>query len=75
MRVVVVGASSGLGRCLAFGLGKTGARVALMARRRDRIEAAAAEIGSDAVAIVCDVHDETSIAAALDEAAELMGGI
>ncbi|HEY6530994.1 MAG TPA: SDR family NAD(P)-dependent oxidoreductase, partial [Acidimicrobiales bacterium] len=47
----------------------------LMARRRDRIEAAATEIGSDAIAIGCDVHNEASIKAALDEAAEVMGGI
>jgi NAD(P)-dependent dehydrogenase (short-subunit alcohol dehydrogenase family) len=74
MRVVVVGASSGLGRCLATGLGKNGTRVALMARRRDRITDAAAEIGADALPIVCDVHDEASVAAALDEAAEAMDG-
>ena len=42
MRVVVVGASSGLGRCIAVGLSGRGARVALMARRKERLADAAA---------------------------------
>ena len=41
MKVVVVGASSGLGRCIAVGLGGRGARVALMARRKERLADAA----------------------------------
>ena len=45
MKVVVVGASSGLGRCIAAGLGERGAQVALMARRKERLADAAAEAG------------------------------
>jgi NAD(P)-dependent dehydrogenase (short-subunit alcohol dehydrogenase family) len=75
MRTVVVGASSGLGRCLAVGLGERGARVALMARRKDRLADAAAETGPDAVAIACDVTDEVSVRGAFDQAAEHLGGI
>ena len=75
MRTVVVGASSGLGRCLAVGLGKRGATVALMARRKDRLADAAKETGPGAVAIVCDVTDEVSTRSALDQAADALGGI
>jgi NAD(P)-dependent dehydrogenase (short-subunit alcohol dehydrogenase family) len=75
MKTVVVGASSGLGRCIAVGLGKRGATVALMARRKDRLADAAKETGPDAVAIACDVTDEASTRAALDQAAEQLGGI
>lgn len=75
MRVVVVGASSGLGRCLGVGLARRGARVALLARRLDRLERAAAEAGADATAIACDVTDEESVAAAIDRAATALGGI
>ncbi len=75
MRTVVVGASSGLGRCLAIGLGKRGATVALMARRKDRLADAAAESGPGAVAIACDVTDEASARSAIDQAAEHLGGI
>ena len=75
MRVVVVGASSGLGRCIGVGLGQTGARVALLARRIDRLADAAREAGSGAVAIQCDVTDPTSCASAITEAATALGGI
>jgi NAD(P)-dependent dehydrogenase (short-subunit alcohol dehydrogenase family) len=75
MRAVVVGASSGLGRCIAVGLGKRGAHVALLARRRDHIVAAAEEIGPDAIAIACDVTDEQSGQSAIEAAAEGLGGI
>ncbi len=75
MKAVVVGATSGLGRCIAVGLGKRGAHVALMARRPDRLADAAAETGPDALAITCDVTDEQSCAAAIEQAAEGLGGI
>jgi short-subunit dehydrogenase len=41
MRTVVVGASSGLGRCIGIGLAKRGAHVALMARRHGMLVEAA----------------------------------
>ncbi|MGO9029347.1 MAG: SDR family oxidoreductase [Acidimicrobiales bacterium] len=75
MRVVVVGASSGLGRCIAVGLGQRGEQVALMARRKDRLEDAAAEAGPGALAITCDVTDEESCQAAVAEAVRELGGI
>ena len=53
MRVVVVGASSGLGRCIGIGLGQRGAEVALLARRKERLESAVAEAGDKARAIEC----------------------
>lgn len=74
-KVVVVGASSGLGRCIGVGLAQRGARVALLARRKDRLEKAAAEAGGGAVAIECDVTSDESCRAALDEAAARLGGI
>jgi NAD(P)-dependent dehydrogenase (short-subunit alcohol dehydrogenase family) len=74
-RTVVIGASSGLGRCIGVGLAQRGARVALLARRRERIEAAAADAGPDAVAIECDVTDQASCRTAIDEAAGALGGI
>jgi NAD(P)-dependent dehydrogenase (short-subunit alcohol dehydrogenase family) len=75
MRVVVVGASSGLGRSLAVGLGGRGARVALLGRRLERLERAAAEIGPGALAIPCDVTDEVSCRSAVADAAAGLGGI
>jgi NADP-dependent 3-hydroxy acid dehydrogenase YdfG len=75
MRTVVVGASSGLGRCIGVGLGQRGAAVALLARRRGRLERAAKEAGDHAVPIVCDVCDERSVKSAISEAADALGGI
>ncbi len=75
MRTVVVGASSGLGRCIAVGLGQRGARVAVLARRQDRLVEAAKEAGSGAVAIACDVTQPSSCRDAIAEAASSLGGI
>src|SRR5437764_12345648 len=75
MRAVVVGSSSGLGRCIGVGLAKRGADVALLARRKDRIESAAAEAGPGALAIECDVTDPSSVSSAIGKAAAELGGI
>src|SRR5262245_17911760 len=75
MRVVVVGASSGLGRCIAVGLGQRDARVALLARRRERLEAAATEAGDGSVVVECDVTDQSSVRTAIEKAAAELGGI
>lgn len=75
MRVVVVGASSGLGRCIGVGLAQGGAEVALLARRKERLVDAAKEAGPGTLAIACDVTDETSVGAAVEEAAAGLGGI
>lgn len=75
MRIVVIGASSGLGRCIAVGLAQAGDSVAMLARRTDRLEEAAAEAGNGAVPITCDVTDQESCTAAVNAAAEQLGGI
>ncbi|HEX3899511.1 MAG TPA: SDR family oxidoreductase [Mycobacteriales bacterium] len=75
MKAVVVGASSGLGRCIGTGLAQGGASVAMLARRQERLEAAAAEAGNGALAIRCDVTDAASCKSAIDEAAKGLGGI
>src|SRR4051812_18467185 len=75
MRAVVVGASSGLGRCIAKGLAGDGAQVALLARRKDKLDDAVQEAGGEAIAITCDVTDPSSPPAAIEEAARALGGI
>jgi NAD(P)-dependent dehydrogenase (short-subunit alcohol dehydrogenase family) len=74
-RTVVVGASSGLGRCIGVGLAQRGDSVALLARRRERIDAAAQEAGEGTIAIECDVTAEASCRSAIDQAADALGGI
>lgn len=75
VRTVVVGASSGLGRCIAVGLAGRGAQVALLARRVDRLAEAAKEAGPQSVAVRCDVTDEASCREAIGKAAGELGGI
>jgi NAD(P)-dependent dehydrogenase (short-subunit alcohol dehydrogenase family) len=75
VKTVVVGASSGLGRCIAVGLAQRGAQVALLARRKDRLLDAAAEAGPGAHAIVCDVTDGPGCRTAIEEAAQALSGI
>lgn len=74
-KIVVVGGSSGFGRCIGLGLARRGAQVALLARRRGRLVEAAKEAGEGALAITCDVTDESSCRAAIEEAANGLGGI
>jgi len=75
MRAVVIGASSGLGRCIGIGLAQRGAQVALLARRRQRLDDAAKEAGPGTLAIECDVTDPASCREAIAEAATGLGGI
>ncbi|SOX52668.1 NAD(P)-dependent oxidoreductase [Mycobacterium ahvazicum] len=74
-RTVVVGASSGLGRCIGIGLAQRGDRVALLARRRERLETAAKEAGPGAIAVECDITDQASCRSAIGAVADTFGGI
>lgn len=64
--ILVIGASSGMGRAVALRLADAGARVAVVARRTERLEALAAEIrtaGGECHPCPADVSDEDEAAA------------
>lgn len=72
----VTGASSGLGRHFALTLSRAGARVALAARRADRLKETAEQIkseGGTATAIDLDVTDAEAVAPAFDAAEAALG--
>jgi NADP-dependent 3-hydroxy acid dehydrogenase YdfG len=71
---VITGASSGIGEATARALAANGYRLALLARRVDRIEALASEFGDGAVAIQGDVTDRDSIVAAAERVQHELGG-
>ncbi len=70
---LVAGASSGIGRHFAMTLARAGARVAVAARRTDRLEELVAEIreaGAEALPVALDVRDPASVSACLDQVCE-----
>jgi 3-oxoacyl-[acyl-carrier protein] reductase len=71
---VITGASSGIGEATARALAGDGHRVALLARRLDRIRALAEEIGDGAVAIEADVTDRDGMRAAAQRVQDELGG-
>lgn len=71
---VITGASSGIGEATARALGAAGYRVALLARRADRIQRLAGGLGEGALAIQADVTDRDSLVAAADQVESGLGG-
>jgi gluconate 5-dehydrogenase len=74
MNVLVTGGTSGLGLAMASAIAATGAAVALTGRSGERAGRIAAELPG-AVGIEMDAGDETSVAAAVDQAWARLGGI
>ncbi len=71
---VITGASSGIGEATARALVADGHRVALLARRAERIQALADELGKGALAIQADVTDRASLVAAAARVQSELGG-
>ena len=78
LRALVAGGSRGIGLGIAQGLARAGARVAICARGRDGLDAAAARFSAEGLALhtaVCDLADAGQVAAWVEQAATALGGI
>jgi gluconate 5-dehydrogenase len=75
---IVTGGSRGLGLQIAEGLGEMGARVALVARKRDELDAAAAHLrslGIETLPVAGDLSREEAIAPAVAQVIDTLGPI
>src|SRR3954468_14644722 len=71
---VITGASSEIGEATTRALAADGYHVALLARRVERIQALADQVGNGAIAIAADVTDRDSLVAAAQRVRDELGG-
>lgn len=74
-RVLVTGASSGIGAATCRSIVGCGGSVAMLARRKDRLDELEEALGERAVGMRADVTDIDGLDAAIDEAARSLGGL
>lgn len=75
---LITGGSSGIGEAIARMLGRRGVRVALAARRTERVEQIASEIrdaGGEALSLTCDVREPDHVQAMVNATVAAYGGI
>lgn len=59
-RVLITGGSRGLGFAMAKGLASAGAKVCIVARSREDVDAATAQLGNEAVGLAADVVEQSA---------------
>jgi NAD(P)-dependent dehydrogenase (short-subunit alcohol dehydrogenase family) len=72
---IVTGAGSGIGRACAIALACEGAKVALVGRRKERLEETAREIGNSALVLAADVSNPDEVARTVKQTAAHFGSL
>jgi len=72
---IVTGAGSGIGRACALALAREGARVALVGRRRERLEETARAIGDAVLVLAADVSQKGELARVVEQTVAHFGGV
>ena len=73
--MIITGASSGIGEATARAAAGSGARLVLAARRRERLEALAEEIGGDVLVVPTDMRDLEQVRRLVEVAGEERGRV
>ncbi len=70
--VIVTGASGGIGKAVALAFGREGAKVVLVSRRKEKLEAIATRL-EDSFVIEADLNDPSTVVRMIDETVERYG--
>ncbi|HYX54294.1 MAG TPA: SDR family oxidoreductase [Candidatus Limnocylindrales bacterium] len=72
---IVTGGGSGIGKAIAAAFVREGAKVAVCGRHRERLDAAAAQLGANCLPIVADVADDSALSHLISSTVQRFGSL
>lgn len=74
-KIIIVGATSGIGRRLAETYSKTDAKIAILGRREEKLEEIRSRCPSKYISQVCDITNTNNLSDILNKVSERLGGV